>query len=56
MVEECFGKVAKSEVDEIQADHLPAILIAYKVKGSTEIKNIIQGKSLYNYCVLYIHV
>ncbi len=43
MVEECFGKVAKSSVDEIRADHLPAMLIVYKVKGITDIKNIIQG-------------
>ena len=43
MVEECFGKMAKISVDEIRADHLPAILIVYKVKGSTDIKNIIQG-------------
>ena len=43
MVEECFGKMAKVSVDEIRADHLPAILIVYKVKGSTDIKSIIQG-------------
>ena len=60
MVEECFGKVAKNNVDEIRADHLPAILIAYKVKGNTEIRNIIQGsmyiKSGPLISVHYIHV
>ncbi len=43
MVEECFGVLAKSSVDEIRADSLPVILIAYKEKGSLGIKNIIQG-------------
>ena len=44
MVEECFGSSAKANVDEIRADHLPVILLAYKEKGSVGIKNIIQGK------------
>ena len=44
MVEECFGASAKTNVDEIRADHLPVILIAYKEKGTVGIKNIIQGE------------
>ena len=44
MVEESFGKSAKGNVDEIQADHLPCILIVYKMKGGVDIRNIIQGK------------
>ena len=44
MVEDCFGLSAKAEVDEIRADHLPVILIAYKEKGTVSIKSIIQGR------------
>ena len=44
MVEESFGKSAKGNVDEIRADHLPCILIVYKVKGAVDIRNIVQGK------------
>ena len=43
MVEECFGASAKANVDEIRADHLPVILIAYKEKGTVSIKQIVQG-------------
>ena len=43
MVEESFGKSAKGNVDEIRADHLPCILIVYKMKGAVDIRNIIQG-------------
>ena len=43
MVEECFGPTAKSSVGNIQADHLPAILIIFKVKGAADIRQIIQG-------------
>ena len=43
MVEESFGKSAKGNVDEIRADHLPCILIVYKMKGGVDIRNIIQG-------------
>ena len=43
MVEESFGSSAKANVDEIRADHLPVILIAFKENGSVNIKNIIQG-------------
>ena len=46
MVEESFGKSAKGNVDEIRADHLPCILIVYKVKGTVDIRNIIQGSVL----------
>ena len=44
MVEESFGKSAKGNVDEIRADHLPCILIVYKMKGGVDIRNIIQGR------------
>ena len=44
MVEESFGKSAKGNVDKIRADHLPCILIVYKMKGGVDIRNIIQGR------------
>ena len=47
MVEESFGKGAKGNVDEIRADHLPCILIVYKMKGAVDIRNIIQGTLVY---------
>ena len=50
MVEESFGKSAKGNVDEIRADHLPCILIVYKMKGVVDIRNIIQGG-----VVQYVH-
>ena len=46
MVEDSFGKSAKGNVDEIRADHLPCILIVYKMKGSVDIRNIIQGMAV----------
>ena len=36
--EESFGKSAKGNVDEIRADHLPCILIVYKIKGAVDIR------------------
>ena len=53
MVEESFGKSAKGNVDEIRADHLPCILIVYKVKGAVDIRNIVQGMKLYSCISLY---
>ena len=47
MVEESFGKSAKGNVDEIRADHLPCILIVYKIKGAVDIRNIVQGMELH---------
>ncbi len=49
MVEECFGSSAKTNVDEIRADHLPVILIAYKEKGIVGIKSVIQGGQRFKY-------
>ncbi len=43
MVKDCFGIVAKSSVEEVRAEQLPAILLVYKMKGSLDIRNIIQG-------------
>ena len=44
MAEESFGKSAKGNVDQIRADHLPCILIVYKMKQGVDIRNIIQGR------------
>ena len=43
MVHDCFGKIAKASVDEVTPEQLPAILLVYKMKGSLDIRNIIQG-------------
>ena len=44
MVEECFGASAKAQVNEIDENRLPVILIAYKEKGSIGIKSVVQGE------------
>ena len=43
MVHRCFGSMAKTGVADIKAESLPVMLIVVKLKGSLEIKNIIQG-------------
>ena len=43
MIDECFGANGKTQVNEIEADQLPVILLAYKEKGSIGIKQVVQG-------------
>ena len=43
MVGECFGQAVAANVDDIKPDHLPVILIVFKAKGQTDVRNIIQG-------------
>ena len=43
MISECFGQMARANVDDIHSDHLPVILIVFKVQGSVNVRNIIQG-------------
>ena len=43
MVDESFGRLAKTNVEDIKPDHLPVILVVYKTKGALGIRNIIQG-------------
>ena len=43
MVDECFGVSGKTQVNEIEEQHLPVILITFKEKGSVSIKTVIQG-------------
>ena len=55
MVEESFGKSAKGNVDEIRADHLPCILIVYKMKGGVDIRNIIQGRVVLEWMYVLVY-
>ena len=43
MISECFGQMARANVDDIHSDHLPVILIVFKIQGSVNVRNIIQG-------------
>lgn len=43
MVKDCFGMAVAANVDDIQPDHLPVILIVFKSKGQVDVRNIIQG-------------
>ena len=36
--------MARARVDDIHSDHLPVILIVFKVQGSVNVRNIIQGQ------------
>lgn len=45
MVDESFGRLAKTNVEDIKPDHLPVILVVYKTKGALGIRNIIQGET-----------
>ena len=46
MVKDCFGMAVAANVDDIQPDHLPVILIVFKSKGQVDVRNIIQGMKL----------
>ena len=47
MVKDCFGMAVAANVDDIQPDHLPVILIVFKSKGQVDVRNIIQGMNIH---------
>ena len=51
MVQDCLGGVAKASINDINPDQLPAILIVYKIKGSLDIRNVIQGMCIHVHVV-----